>query len=109
MDVFRNIGKADITLENTIDFNGGGDFQIMSEHCDDMVANLDAILSKLPESDRDLHWSSSNALWSSSFSWSYFSDGSLSYAARQVLTYDGFSVISYSTFGLSDTRAVFSF
>lgn len=109
MDVFRNLGKANITLENANDFNGGGDFQIMPEHCNDMVANLDAILSKLPESDRDLHWSSSNALWSSSFSWSYFSDGSLSYAARQVLTYDGFSVISYSTFGLSDTRAVFSF
>lgn len=109
MDVFRNLGKADITVENAIDFQGGGDFEVSIDHCGAMVANLDALLSKLPESDRDLHAPTNNALWSSSFSWGYFTDGTISYAARQVLTYGSFSVISYSTFGLSDTRAVFCF
>ena len=109
MDVFRNLGKADITVENAIDFQGGGDFEVSIDHCGTMVANLDALLSKLPESDRDLHAPTNNALWSSSFSWGYFTDGTISYTARQVLTYGSFSVINYSTFGLSDTRAVFCF
>ena len=66
-------------------------------------------MAKVQDADKDLHSPTSNALWSSSFSWGYFTDGSISYMARQVLTYGSFSVIGYSTFGLALTRAAFSF
>lgn len=109
MDLFRTLGGADITLENASDFQGGGDFLVSIDHCGTMAANFDAAMAKVQDADKDLHSPTSNALWSSSFSWGYFTDGSISYMARQVLTYGSFSVIGYSTFGLALTRAAFSF
>lgn len=109
MDLFRTLGGADITLENASDFQGGGDFLVSIDHCGTMAANFDAAMAKVQDADKDLHSPTSNALWSSSFSWGYFTDGSISYMARQVLTYGSFSVIGYSTFGRALTRAAFSF
>ena len=109
MDLFRTLGGANITLENASDFQGGGDFLVSIDHCGTMAANFDAAMAKVQDADKDLHSPTSNALWSSSFSWGYFTDGSISYMARQVLTYGSFSVIGYSTFGLALTRAAFSF
>ena len=84
-DILRNLGKAD------------------------MMIFLDSYVEKIPEAERDLFSESTGAVWSSSHSWTYFSNGGISYAARLVSFYAGISTISYSTFGVADVRLVFAF
>ncbi|HBH20794.1 MAG TPA: hypothetical protein DDX33_01960 [Rikenellaceae bacterium] len=74
-----------------------------------MIKFMDSYLEKIPSEERDLFSGATGALWSSSHSWTYFSTGDISYAARLVSFYNDFSVISYSTFGVSETRAVLAF
>ena len=59
-DILRNLGKAD------------------------MMIFLDSYVEKIPEAERDLFSESTGAVWSSSHSWTYFSNGGISYAARLV-------------------------
>lgn len=108
-DILRNLGKADISADTVNDFNGNGDLLVDASYCADMMMFLDSYVEKIPEAERDLFSSSTGAVWSSSHSWTYFSNGGISYAARLVSFYAGISTISYSTFGVADVRLVFAF
>lgn len=108
-DILRNLGKADISVNTVKDFNGNGDLLVDASYCADMITFLDSYIDKIPEAERDLFSSSTGAVWSSSHSWTYFSSGDISYAARLVSFYAGISTISYSTFGVADVRLVFAF
>lgn len=108
MDAFANLGKVDFD-DHIRDFNGNGDFLVDASYCADMIKFMDSYLEKIPSGERDLFSGATGALWSSSHSWTYFSTGDISYAARLVSFYNDFSVISYSTFGVSETRAVLAF
>lgn len=108
-DILRNLGKADISVNTVKDFNGNGDLLVDASYCADMMEFLDSYIDKIPEAERDLFSESTGAVWSSSHSWTYFSSGDISYAARLVSFYAGVSTISYSTFGVADVRLVFAF
>lgn len=108
-DILRNLGKADISVNTVKDFNGNGDLLVDASYCADMMEFLDSYIAKIPEAERDLFSESTGSIWSSSHSWTYFSNGNISYAARLVSFYAGISTISYSTFGVADVRLVFAF
>lgn len=108
-DILRNLGKADISVNTVKDFNGNGDLLVDASYCAGMMELLDSYIAKIPEAERDLFSESTGAVWSSSHSWTYFSSGDISYAARLVSFYAGISTISYSTFGVADVRLVFAF
>ena len=113
MDLYRTIGKVAIEADHLLEFMGVSDCTADPNYAGNlqMYDNMDASLMKIREDERDL-FSSSDAIWSSSFSKTistYTQD--VAYCARQIVTVDkAVSVISLSTFGNNtESRAVLSF